>query len=80
MLTEGKSMKYFPNKIIKRNKLLETLIVFLNLSEKITIIYFSGFTFYKGNLTVYRNDPMFSDRQVLANSADPDQTAPRGAV
>ena len=28
----------------------------------------------------YRNDPKFSDGQVLANSADPDQTAPRGAV
>ena len=32
----------------------------------------------------YRNDPKFSDRQVLVNSADPDQTAPkdysRGAV
>ena len=24
----------------------------------------------------YRNDPKFSDRQVWANSADPDQTAP----
>ena len=30
--------------------------------------------------TSYRNDPKFSDRQVWANSADPDQTAPRGAV
>ena len=29
---------------------------------------------------VYRNFPKFSDRQVLANSVDPDQTAPRGAV
>ena len=28
----------------------------------------------------YRNDPKFSDRQAWANSADPDQTAPRGAV
>ena len=28
----------------------------------------------------YSNVPKFSDRQVLANSADPDQTAPRGAV
>ena len=28
----------------------------------------------------YRNDPKFSDGQVWANSADPDQTAPRGAV
>ena len=28
----------------------------------------------------YRNVPKFSDSQVWANSADPDQTAPRGAV
>ena len=28
---------------------------------------------------MYRNFPKFSDRQVWANSADPDQTAPRGA-
>ena len=28
----------------------------------------------------YRNDTKFSDRLVLANSADPDQTAPGGAV
>ena len=28
----------------------------------------------------YRNVPKFSDRQVWANSADSDQTAPRGAV
>ena len=28
----------------------------------------------------YRNIPKFSDRQVWANSADPDQTAHRGAV
>ena len=26
--------------------------------------------------TVYHNDPKFLDRQVWANSADPDQTAP----
>ena len=26
----------------------------------------------------YGNDPKFSDRYVSANSADPDQTAPRG--
>ena len=30
--------------------------------------------------TVYGNDPKFSDRYAWANSADPDQTAPRGAV
>ena len=28
----------------------------------------------------YRNDPKFSDRYAWSNSADPDQTAPRGAV
>ena len=28
----------------------------------------------------YPIDPKFSDGQVVANSADPDQTAPRGAV
>ena len=27
-----------------------------------------------------RNDPKFSDRYAWANSANPDQTAPRGAV
>ena len=33
------------------------------------------------NLVIqYCNVPKFSDRQVWANSADPDQTAPRGAV
>ena len=31
-------------------------------------------------IILYRNFPKFSDRQVWANSADPDQTAPRGAV
>ena len=30
--------------------------------------------------SMYRNDPKFSDRQVWANSADPDQAAPGGAV
>ena len=29
---------------------------------------------------LYPNFPKFSDRHVWANSADPDQTAPRGAV
>ena len=28
----------------------------------------------------YRNDPKFSDRYAWANSADPDQTAPRGVI
>ena len=32
------------------------------------------------SLNSYHNDPKFSDRQAWANSADPDQTAPRGAV
>ena len=29
---------------------------------------------------MYCNDPKFLDRQVWANSVDPDQTAPLGAV
>ena len=29
---------------------------------------------------MYHNDPKFSDRYAWANSEDPDQTAPRGAV
>ena len=29
---------------------------------------------------LYRNDSKFSDRYASANSVDPDQTAPRGAV
>ena len=28
----------------------------------------------------YQNDPKFPDGLIWANSADPDQTAPRGAV
>ena len=38
--------------------------------------------YIKKDLTInkYRNDPKFSDRYAWANSVDPDQTAPRGAV
>ena len=32
---------------------------------------------YREEKRKYRNDPKFSDRQAWANSADPDQTAPR---
>ena len=32
------------------------------------------------DLSTYRNVPKFSDRQVWAESGDPDQTALRGAV
>ena len=32
------------------------------------------------NENKYGNDPKFLDRLIWANSADPDQTAPRGAV
>ena len=31
-------------------------------------------------ISIYRNDPKFSDRKAWANSADRDQTAPKGAV
>ena len=36
--------------------------------------------FIQEHLLTYRNDPKFSDRYAWANSADPAQTAPRGAV
>ena len=38
-----------------------------------------GHSFGREN-TCPRNDPKFSDRYAWANSVDPDQTAPRGAV
>ena len=40
----------------------------------------SEFTKMKTGSNFYRNDPMFPDRLVWANIADPDQTAPLGAV
>ena len=39
----------------------------------------NGTTVYVKFLS-YRNEPKFSDRWVWANSADPNQTAPRGAI
>ena len=35
---------------------------------------------YNGGISSYSNDPKFLDGLVWANSADPEQTAPRGAV
>ena len=35
---------------------------------------------YRLTIINYSNDPKFSDRYAWTNSADPDQTAPRGAV
>ena len=49
-------------------------------------LWFIHFTFYYKMMRLYSysilygKDPKFSDRQVWANSVDPDQTAPRGAV
>ena len=37
-----------------------------------------GSIIYKNS--IYPNNPTFSDRYAQANSADPDQTAPSGAV
>ena len=36
--------------------------------------------YIKNVFLLYRNGPKFSDRYAWANSADPDQTALRGAV
>ena len=35
---------------------------------------------YLSKRNIYCIDPKFSDRQALANSADPDQTAPRSSL
>ena len=63
-----------------------------NSNVKLSEIGFLCFSRPRYQLSVYRiigslvkmnkccNDSKFSDRQALANSADPDQTAPRGAV
>ena len=41
----------------------------------------SNIVYQQGSMAIYYgNDPKFSERQFWANSADPDQTAPRGAV
>ena len=52
------------------------LLVFSNL-----LVLKETISLYAGHwISMYRNDPKFSDRYAWANSADPDQTAPRGAV
>ena len=43
-------------------------------------LYFSIKLQLMGYAVLYRNDPKFSDLQFWANSADPDQTAPRRPV
>ena len=53
--------------------------------KTIPYVHFSGFTCLHILhcillILAYHNDPKFSDRLVWANSADPDQTVPRGAV
>ena len=49
--------------------------------ENIYITHFQmNFAYINYSVFKYRNDPKFSDRYVWANSADPDQTVPRGAV
>ena len=46
------------------------------------VVALSNFEWFCGGFESlqYRNFPKFSDRQIWANSADPVQTAPRGAV
>ena len=43
-----------------------------------TFIHIRWLTLEANCCLYYRNDPKFSDRYAWANSADPDQTAPRG--
>ena len=60
-------------------------IIFPRLHASISEDYFrvdpaSMTCLFSTHFDVYRNDPKFWDIKVWANSADPDQTAPRGAV
>ena len=63
-------MMYNPetNEIAKPSELLSSVKAIMSVLQSIE------------NYGKNRNDPKFSDRLVGANSADPDQTAPRGAV
>ena len=49
-------------------------------APKVSRNYFKYFCEILSLYFEYRNDPKFSDRHAWANSADPDQIAPRGAV
>ena len=64
--------------------LVQHIVHFLRFGFSLMINSTIFFLFLKKKLSVldnfYRNDPKYSDRQEWANSADPDQTAPRGAV
>ena len=46
----------------------------------IPIKLYACLSVYSVQKDIYPNVPKFLDRQVWANSVDPDQTAPRGAV
>ena len=54
----------------------EAQLVFCDIS----VLNYMYYGFMNNIVNFYRNDPKFSDRSVWANSADQDQTAPRGAV
>ena len=59
----------------KKNALLSNIYFYLKLLKM-----FTGVTKKITEELLYRNDPKFSDRYAWANSVDPDQTAPTGAV
>ena len=56
------------------------LLLFVPQGEDLSFFFFvRGTNIFSVDLK-YRNDPKFLDRYAWANSADPDQTAPRGAL
>ena len=54
--------------------------IFMNVLYCVSSKDFGLVCLYVLSCAMYRNGPRFSDRQVWANSADQDQTAPRGSV
>ena len=49
------------------------------MSQEIIHVHKLKYHIYSNKFIEYRNDHIFSDRQVWTNSVDPDQNAPTGA-
>ena len=59
---------------------LSQLLLACDLTWRVLVLFYQVFMQYEYTYSEkYRNDPKFSDRYAWANSANPDQTAPRGA-
>ena len=74
-MLHGSILQYFRPAFSYHMSLRPSFYLFL--SDRLRQVWLYVWVEFK---RICRNDPKFSDREVWANSADPDQTAPRGAV